>query len=225
MKGFSKTQSQNLFHLSLYAIIPTSVIALFNFGEVIPYIGVLFQLFKPILFFFLFCYLGVSLGEMAQKNEFFKRSTLFVYLILVCTISYVNIHAIGYYAVPLKVIKAVNEKTHKVISYSEASVEIDKLLLKEVGSKGVLSFAIYTERIKLRENTFKKHITGQFQDIDDLGGLISAVINIILISIPMALKWILNIKLQWVSEVGLIGLVFWYLIALLFSYLGWKSEI
>ena len=59
--------------------------------------------------------------------------------------------------------------------------------------------------------------------MNDLEELPSVLINIILHTIPMILKWVLCDTLQWVRDPGAVGLAFWYLLSLTLSYVMYRA--
>lgn len=72
-------------------------------------------------------------------------------------------------------------------------------------------------------HSFGEYVKGQIEEADDLEGLVGAGANVVLRSVPMGLKWILCDKLGVVSEPGLVGLAFWYLLAVAVAYWGCRS--
>jgi len=53
------------------------------------------------------------------------------------------------------------------------------MLREQTGSDGLFAYAIYSERSQLSSNSYHEFVHSQFDDVDDLEGLIGALINIV----------------------------------------------
>ena len=224
--ALSKSENPRLANfLLLFLVVPTVSIALLKAATLIPYVGVLIQFLLPFVVFFVYFFIGVYGGERASnETEPAKKRLLLGYTFLICTMTFASPFIIGYYTYPVKVVQNISAVNHKSVTYTQASEIIKNELNDKIGYSGMIAFAIYTERLQLTSDNFGEYCGQQFEDVDDLGGIISAVINIILHAIPMLLKWLLCTKLGFVSEAGFVVLTFWYLFSMLLSYFGWKSE-
>jgi hypothetical protein len=210
--------------LLLFLLIPVAVQGLLTLAGIIPYVGVVFQWLGPILAFFIFFAIGQHAGEKAKRLTPARRALLLGYALVVCTFTFAAPYVAGYYTYPVKVARTVAAEKHVDLTYEQASNDVKALLREETGSDGVIGYAIYSERLQLAARSYGEYVGSQFEDIDDLGGLISAVLNIILHTIPMLLKWALCNKLGFVGEAGLVGLGFWYLFSVALSYVAyWVS--
>ena len=205
------------------SIFPIAATALLKLAELIPYVGGFVQLIEPLIAFYLFVFIGISFGEKLRESKSLGTSFLFTCIIGVCTLTFAAPYIVGYYTYPIKLAQQVTKETRQDATYAQASSVIKDLLNKEVGSDGIVSYAIYIERRQLSSRNLSEYAGQQFEEIDDLGGVIAAIVNVILHAIPLLLKSILCTQLGWVSEAGLIGIIFWYLFSLLLSFLGWKT--
>jgi hypothetical protein len=210
--------------LLLFLIIPVGGIGLLHLATVIPYVGALIQFLVPIIAFFLFFYIGLFGGEKANGNKPSKKIFLFGFTLLVCTLTFAIPYVVGYYTYPLKVARKVKEQKHTIMTYSQASELITGALNKEIGSDGFFSYALYTEELQLSAKSFNAYLNEQFEDVDDLGSLIAAIVNTILHAVPILLKGLLCTKLGWVKEAGSVGLMFWYLLSFALMYFGWNTS-
>lgn len=208
--------------LLLFLLIPVVVQSLLTLAGIIPYVGVIFQWLGPILAFFIFVAIGQHAGEKAKRLTPARRALFLGYALVVCTFTFAGPYVAGYYTYPVKVARNVAAEKHVNLTYEQASNAVKALLSQETGSDGVIAYAIYSERLQLSARSYGEYVGSQFEDIDDLGGLIGAVLNIILYTIPMLLKWALCDKLGWVGEAGLVGLGFWYLFSVALSYVAYR---
>lgn len=214
----------NKLDLLLFLFVPIVSMILINIAIIIPYIGSIFQLLGSIIGFFVFFFIGMHGAEKAKGNKPAIRSFLFGYVFIVCTLTFAVPYIVGYYTYPIKVSRNFTKETHSSMTNMQASKAIKDMLITETGSDGIVAYAIYSERQQLSVSSYGKFVGNQFEDVDDLGGIVGAIINIILYSIPMLLKWIICDKLELIKEAGFVGLFFWYFFSLTLSYIGWKSE-
>ena len=194
-----------------------------SLGELIPYVGPLFQELNPVIAFFIFIGLGRFAADKVSKLAPPGRAWFLAYMLVVCSLTFVSPYVAGYYTFPVIVARAMAVEKHVELTYEQASTSVKELLRHETGSAGVIGYAIYSERSQLVGRNLGEYVGRQFEDVDGLGGLLGALINIILHTIPMLLKWILCDKLAWVGEARLVGLVFWYLFSLSLSYGAYRT--
>jgi hypothetical protein len=205
-------------------IVPVAIQVLLSLGALIPYVGGFVSEIGSILAFFVFFFIGDHAGGKAKRLTRGRRAAMFVYALVACTLTFATPYAAGYYTRPVTFARTVAAEKHVTVTYEEASTSIKALLRQETGSDGVIASAIYGERVQLSAHSLGQYISGQFDDVDDLEGIVSAVVNTVLHTIPMLLKWVLCDKLGWVSEPGFIGLGFWYLVALALSCWGYVAS-
>ncbi len=209
--------------LLLFLLIPVAVQVLVSFAAIIPYVGPIFQWLGPFLAFFIFFHIGQHASDAAKGLTPARRTLLLGYAFVVCTCTFAVPYVAGYYTYPVKVGRAIATSQHVDLTYGQASNAVRGLLRKETGSDGLIAYAIYSERLQLSADSYGKYVGAQFEDVDDLGGFIGALINIVLHTIPMLLKWAVCDKLKWVAEAGFVGFGFWYLVSVVLSYLGYRA--
>jgi hypothetical protein len=190
----------------------------------IPYIGDLFESLRPVLAFIIFVGIGFLGRSIAEHFTPTKRAAFFAVIALGCAITFASPYVIGYYTWPLKVGRAVEAERHVQITYAEAATAAKSFLRQETGSDGVTAYALYTERVHLSAKSFGEFTAHQFEEVEGIESLLGAVINVILHAIPMLLKLIFCDKLMWITEAGMLGIIFWYLIAVTLAYFGYKTS-
>ena len=102
-----------------------------------------------------------------------------VYAFLVCTSIFISPYIVGYYTLPVKIGRVVAAEQHVNLSYKESSGVARAMLREQTGSDGLFAYAIYSERSQLSSNSYHEFVHSQFDDVDDLEGLIGALINIV----------------------------------------------
>jgi len=207
--------------LFLFLLVPAVIQILFALAGIIPYVGDFFHYLSQFLSFFLYLGIGAFAAEEARGLSPGKKRLLLGYTLVVCAFAFTIPYVAGYYTYPVKVARVIAAEKHGEFTYAQASDAVKALLVKETGSDGVIAYAIYTERVQLSSASFGEYVGKQFSDIDDLGGLLSAVINTILHAIPMLLKSLLCNGLGLIREAGLIGLGFWYLFSVILAAIGY----
>ena len=205
-------------------LVPVAIQALLSLGALIPYVGGFISEIQSILAFVVFYFIGDHAGGKAQGVTGGRRAGIIIYALVACTLTFATPYAAGYYTRPVIFARSIAAEKHVTVTYEEASNLIKALLRQETGSDGVIASAIYGERVQLSAHSLGQYISGQFDDLDDLEGIVSAVVNIVLHTIPMLLKWVLSDKFGWVSEPGFIGLGFWYLVSLALSCWGYVAS-
>lgn len=195
---------------------------LLTLAAVIPYVGVVFQFIRPIAAFFIFAGMGLLAGEMAEKLSATQKRVVLTCVLIAASISFVGPYVAGYYTHPVRIARSLAEKNLSV-TYGKATDVMKSSLLQETGSSGVLAYALYSERLQLSARSVGNFFASEFEDVDDLGGIIAALINTVLHAIPWLLKLAICDGLGWVSEAGAIGLAFWYLFSLLLTYIGFRT--
>jgi hypothetical protein len=206
--------------LTLLLIGATTVQVLLALAALIPYVGGFLEEFRPVLAFFVLAGIGMFAAGMAEKLSVAQRKLVLAYALIVATVAFVSSYIASYYTYPARIVRAVAAEKKLTLSYTQGAEAIKSSLLRETGSAGVLAYALYTERLQLSARGLGNFIGSQFEDVDDLDGILSAIINIALHTIPWLLKLLLCDALGWISEPGIIGLVFWYLFSLAVSYFG-----
>jgi hypothetical protein len=206
-----------------FLIAPVVVRILLSLGELIPYVGPLLQQLNPVIAFFIFIGLGLFAAEKASKLTPARRTLFLAYTLVVCSLTYISAYVAGYYTFPVTVARAVAAEKHVELTYEQASTSVRELLRQETGSDGVIGYAIYSERRQLVGRNLADYAGRQFEEAEGLEGLLGALLNIILHTIPMLLRWILCDKLAWVVEAGLVGLTFWYLFSVVLSYGAYRT--
>ena len=196
---------------------------LLSLAGIIPYVGFIFQSITPFVAFGVFFFIGVHTRSAATGLGPHGRTLLICYAGLVCTCTFVAPYVSGYYTYPVTVARAVSASRHVEVSYGQASKVGKALLRTETGGDGVLAYAVYSERRRLSAKSFGEYVGSQFEDIDSPEGFIGAVVNVVLWSVPMLLKWVLCDKLKWVVDGAYVGLMFWYAFSVTLSYWGYKS--
>jgi hypothetical protein len=188
-------------------------------GELVPALGGFLHAIEPVIAFLLYVSLGFiaasKIGDRPAESRALIISSLVVHFLL-----YSTPFVVGYYTFPAKIAKAMTKERGTEVSYAEAATSLKIILEKETGSSGIPGYAVYTERRSLSAANIKEYAARQFEDVDDLGPLLAALLNVILYTIPIGLKWLLTNTLEIVREPGYIGLVFWYLVALGFYIFG-----
>ena len=71
--------------LLLFSLGPVVVQALFTVGEIIPYVGSLFQTLRPILAFFIFLAIGWHASELSKALAPAVRALFLSYALAVCS--------------------------------------------------------------------------------------------------------------------------------------------
>lgn len=196
-----------------------AIMAAITAGELVPWIGGFLHEINPIIAFFLYLGLGYitasRLGSVPSATRTLIVSSLLAHLAL-----YSTPFVVGYYTFPAKVANSMAAEGSPEVSYSEAATAIKVLIERETSLHGIPAYALYSERLSLTAASLSAYIAKQCDDIDDLGGLLTALLNIVLHTIPIGLKWLLTDKLMLVHEPGYIGLIFWYLASLGFYIFG-----
>ena len=209
--------------LAAISLVTVVVQVLLTLAAVIPYVGGLFQFLQPILAFFLFVGIGLLTGSSTEKVPSRQRRPVLLFLIAAASLCFAGPYVVGYYTYPVKIARSVASNPNLNLTYSQAFDAMKSSLRQETGSDGVVAYALYTERLQLSANSFGKFVSSEFEDVDDFGGIISAIINTVLHAIPLLVKLLLCDTLRWVAEAGIIGLVFWYLLALALTYVGFRT--
>jgi hypothetical protein len=173
---------------------------------------------QPLIAFFLYFGLGYTVGSNLGASRALVVCSLIAHLLL-----YVTPFAVGYYQASSQIAESMAKETGSEVSHAQAAASFDLFLEKGTGFQGIPGYAVYSERRSLSAANVKEYAARQFEDVDDLGPLLSAVLNTVLYTIPIALKWLLTDKLTIVGEPGYIGLVFWYLVALAFFIFGFAK--
>jgi hypothetical protein len=199
------------------------IMAAVSAGEVVPGLGTFLREFRPVVAFFLYFGLGYitssRIASLPAARGLVACSLLGHFLL------YSTPFLVGYYTFPAKMAKSMTEEKGTEVSYTEAAASLKTFLASETRFHGVPAYAVYSERRSLMAANIKEYAAHQFEDVDDLGPLLAAILNVILYSIPIGLKWFLVDTLGVVHEPGYIGLVFWYLAALGFYAFGFiKGE-
>lgn len=193
-------------------------------GELIPKIGPLLAELRPLVAFFMYVGLGWSMGDAYSERSGTRRALLVSVALAGHLLLYSTPLIVGYYTFPARVAAAMAKSEGRRMSYGEATAIARAFLAKETGLYGPPAYAVYSMRQSLTPSNAGEHIAREFEDVDDLGGCIAALLNVVLYTIPIALKWLLVGKLHLVGEAGYIGLVFWYIVALSFSLFGLRME-
>lgn len=210
--------------LLLFWLVPVAARTLLSLGALIPYVGSMFQGLGPILAFFIFFFIGQHAGNNAKGFTPTRRALLLGYAFLVCTSTFAAPYVADYYTYPVKVARAVAAEKHVRLTYAQAANSAKARLRRQTGSDGVIAYAWYTERLQLSAHSYGEYVGRQFEDIEGLGGVIAAGLNIALHTIPLFLTWALCDKLGWVREAGWVGLGFWYLVAVALSCWGYSAS-
>jgi hypothetical protein len=211
----------------LFFLTPVALQVLLSLGALIPVVGPLFQWLAPMLAFFVYFFVGAHAADLTKSATSVQRTLVAALALVVGTCAFASPYVVEYFTLPIRVSRNVLEEQEEIITYQQASREVRTLLRKDMGSDGVLASAIYSERRQLTAQSYGEYFSKQFEDLDDLGGLVAAVVNSALHAIPMTLKLVLCDKLEWVGEPGAVGLVFWYLVAMAlvcFGYGGGKRQ-
>ena len=193
-------------------------------GELIPYLGPFFGEFRPVAAFFLYFGLGFLMGDAYSEATARRRGLLLTVALAGHLLLFATPFVAGYYILPAKVAAAAKKNNDgKDLKYSDAAVSTRVFLEKETECHGVAAYAIYSMRQSMEASNAGEHVAHQFEGVDGLGSCLAALINIVLYTIPIALKWLLVSKLHVVGDPAYIGLAFWYLVALAFSFFGLRE--
>lgn len=87
----------------------------------------------------------------------------------------------------------------------------------------MFSYAVVRQRARLESTDLGLVLADQLEGVDGLGGLIVALANVLLQAIPIMSSWLLHKKLGIVGEPGLIGIFYWWLVAMLVTYIGFRK--
>lgn len=192
-------------------------------GELVPGLGTFLREFNPVVAFFLYIGLGYITGSKVGSLP--TARALVVCSLLAHFLLYSTPFIVGYYTFPAKIAKSMTKARGTEVSYAEAATSLKAFLERETRFHGIPAYAVYSERRSLMAANLKEYAARKFEDVDDLGSLLAAILNIMLHSIPILLKWLLTDKLAIVHEPGYIGLIFWYLMSLGFYVFGFvKGE-
>jgi hypothetical protein len=186
------------------------------------FLGTLCRELKPVVAFFLFLGLGYITGSKLDRLHNGSR-VLVVLSLIAHLLLYLTPSIVGYYKASEGLAKSMTKERGVETGRAQAATSLDIFLEKETGFQGVPAYAVYSERRSLASANIKEYAAKQFEDVDDLGPLIAALLNIVLYTIQMALKWLLTDTLSIVDDPGYIGLVFWYLVALGFYIFGFMK--
>jgi hypothetical protein len=191
-------------------------------GTWLPGVGGFFHEVAPVAAFCVYFGFGFSRGE---KTEGLPGSTKGIVLcsLIALTAIYSAPYIAEYYRSPVKLAEAMSKERGTVVTYAEAAAALDLFVGKETGVHGIPGFAIYSERSSLTASSLGEYASHQFDDVDDLGGILAALLNIVLFTIPIGVKWLLCDTWKVVHEPGYVGLVFWYLAAIGFFTVGFVS--
>ena len=193
-------------------------------AELLPWVGPFFRELRPIGAFFVYFGLGWLLGSADSGSKVSSRGALLCVGLIFHLVLYSMPMVVGYYSFPIKIASAEEKSDGKRPSYDEAAVAGDRFLEQQTGLSGVPAYAIYSTRQSLLADGIQKQIDRQFESVDGPVGCAVALLNVILYIIPIALKALLVNKLEVLEEPAYIGLVFWYLVTLAFTYYGYRKE-
>jgi hypothetical protein len=193
-------------------------------GELIPWVGPLFRELRPVAAFFVYLGLGWSLGGAYSELRGGASGALLSVGLAIHLVLYSIPLIVGYYTFPVKVAAAIEKSEGSRPSYSVAAAAAQVFLEKETGFHGVPAYAIYSMRQSLLANSAQEYIGHEFDGVDDPVGCAVALLNIVLYLVPIGLKWLLVTKFHLMNEPAYISLVFWYLVAMGFSYYGFRKE-
>lgn len=207
-----------------YSFLLILVMAVVSAGEWVPRVGTFFHELAPIVAFFLYLGLGYIAGsklrELPTSGRVLVACSLLAHFLL-----YSTPYLVGYYMLPSDLAKSMTKERGAEVSYSEAAAALSSVLEKETGLHGVPAYAVFSERRSLTAANVKDYVARQFEDVDDLGPLLAAIVNTVLHTLPVGLKWLLTDRLEIVREPGYIGLVFWYLAAFGFYGFGFRKGV
>ncbi len=201
----------------IFTFRPIAVLALVTLGILIPHVGPFFQEIRPIISFFVFISIGSGAGENAIYYDGIQKWLFVGFFLVVCSLAFISPIMTDYYALPIQVTRFAKANQQVEVTYQQALGIVKDMLRQETGSDGVLSYAIYTERIQLTDGDFSAYSSSQFEDIDDAEGILSAILNIVIHAVPILLTWVFYDILGWVSDAGLVGLTFWYVFSVTVS--------
>jgi hypothetical protein len=216
----TRTSSMPWLGLMFLLVGATTVQVLLALAALIPYVGGFFEEFRPVLAFFVLAGIGMLAAGMAAKLSVPQRKLVLACALIAATAAFVSSYVANYYTYPARIVRAAATEKKLTLTYARAAEAMKSSLIRETGSAGILAYALYTERLQLSARSLGKFIGSQFADVDDLDGILSAIINIALHTIPWLLKLFLCDVLEWISEPGIIGCAFWYLFSLALSYFG-----
>lgn len=198
------------------------VMAAVTAGAWLPGVGGFFHEVAPVAAFFVYFGFGVATGGKVGGLPGSARGIVACSIIALFAI-YSTPFIVDYYRSPAKLAEAMAKEKGTGVSYAEAAASLDLFVAKETGVHGLPGYAIYSERSSLATASIGEYASRQFDDVDGLGGILAALLNIVLFTIPIGLKWLLCDTWKMVREPGYIGLVFWYLTALGFFIGGFMT--
>jgi hypothetical protein len=189
------------------------IMAALTAGQWNPTFGPFLRELTPVAAFFLYFGLGYITSD--KKSRLLTGGGVLVALSLVAHLFlYSTAFIVGHYEASSKLAVDMAKEKHSDVSYAEAAASLDLFVEKETGFRGIPGYAVYSERRSIAAANIKEYAGKQLEDVDDLGPLLAALLNILLYTIPITLKWLLTDTFEIVHEPGYIGLVFWYLVAL-----------
>jgi hypothetical protein len=171
-----------------------------------------------------FIYLGFLLR---QTNTDARWSLVPVVLLIFAAffgILFVSGSIGDWYVLPMKVMAGVEHGpfTHR---YAEAHAAVDGYLQKEVGKGGVVGHLLISARRSMTKEGFGRAVASQFEGIDSLGGLIAALVNIVLIAIPWLIVWLIGVVSESSANPAHVYLGWWSFFSFaLFSFGYWISK-
>ena len=207
---FSKdNQVLNIILVTIYLVIVQFIFYLVFY---IPFIGKFLSGFVPVARFFMYALMAIELQEILDYKSLKQKISKFqIVLIAFCfSVVFTSSYFAEYVHYPYKIAHRLDASPAKI------SREFESHLKRQTGSSGFIGFMKFKFEQPVRISGDEiDSVTG---DVDDLGGLVIAIINLILLIFPLILFFILNNLLGLQIGGGLIYFAFWYVMSGLIVY-------
>ncbi|MGL4503122.1 MAG: hypothetical protein ACRCU2_28930 [Planktothrix sp.] len=199
----------NIILVTIYFVIAQFILYLVFY---IPFIGKFLSGFVPVARFFMYGFMGLEFKEILKSKPLDQKvNKLKVMLIALCfSVVFTSSYFAEYVHYPYRLAYRLDASPAKV------SRDFDSHLKRQTGSSGFIGFMKFKFEQPVRVSG--DQIESVAGDVEDLGGLVIAIINLILLIFPLILFFILNNLLGLQIGGGLIYFTFWYVMSGLIVY-------